>query len=208
MVNKTVNIYRPQTKFGARQCFHSCLSAHRVCLWVQGVYLPLGLGIAHLLDTHTLWTHTPPWTGTSPLATHTPRTPRQTHTPGHPLHGQQAGGTHPTGMLSSFSCSVLFWGNYQCGSSIKIHFWHIYIINVSENTFGCRVCLVDRAKMFVPQCRPLINSIYFFLIQALHRKLQKTSQISEVFDCLLKHILPDESSRTTFWQRSIDFLWA
>ena len=70
-----LHYYRPQTKFGARRIFAPvCHSVHK------------GGGT---------WAGTPPW------QVH----PRAGHPPGqvHPLgYGQQAGGTHPTGMHSCF----------------------------------------------------------------------------------------------------------
>ena len=91
--------YRPQTKLREGNIFTP------VCHSVRGEVsgsgsggggVPMGLGV------HTPWPH--------PLHTHIPlghpldrQTHRQTHTNGThtpPHYGQQAGGTHPTGMFS------------------------------------------------------------------------------------------------------------
>ena len=108
--------YRPQTKFGARLYFCTCLS-----FCSQGGYLGRYTPQA---GTHTpLGRYTPPGRYTHPWAGTPPGRypPRQVHPPGrytpqvgtHPLgrytprqcmlgYGQQAGATHPTGMHSSF----------------------------------------------------------------------------------------------------------
>ena len=74
-------------------------SGSGVCLKVQGVgFCVGGQGCAHT-PPHTLGT-------TPPTHTHPGHNPPDTHThPGHSPdthNGQQAGGTHPTGMLSYF----------------------------------------------------------------------------------------------------------
>ena len=66
-----------------------CHSVHwRVCLCIQGG-MPLGTGGVYL------------WSGgvNTPPPGHTPWTHTPGHTPRLPPHCQQAGGTHPTGML-------------------------------------------------------------------------------------------------------------
>ena len=79
----------------------------------------------HSLDTHPLGT---------PLRTPPPRTHTHTHTHTH-RDRQQAGGTHPTGMLSSFtSCSFVSWNDHlwtwESGWKRKLFYyyktWNIY----------------------------------------------------------------------------------
>ena len=96
--------YRPQTKFGARLCFYTCL-------WFcsQGgvpgqVTPPPGR-----YTRYTPYTGTPPWGRyTSPAGTPPKAGTPQTGTPPRQVHprqcmrgyGQQAGNRHPTGMHS------------------------------------------------------------------------------------------------------------
>ena len=100
--------YRPQTKLWEGNVFRrvcqsfcsrgglgmSCSGSRGsygsgVCLWVQGVYTPW----SHTL-VNTSWLH--------PQKHTPPDTPHHTHL-GH-THPQQAGGMHPTGMLSYLVC--------------------------------------------------------------------------------------------------------
>ena len=102
-----------------RYCFHrhaSFILSTRVSFWVLGSAsgcTPLDTPEhTHLTYTHTHWTqalHT--HTHTHTHHTHRERTRHpldtspDTNTPRHTSHGQQAGGTHPTGMLSCFLVS-------------------------------------------------------------------------------------------------------
>ena len=90
----------PTTKLGQGYIFTGiCDSVHRggVCLsacWdttPPGPGTPLGAGTPPR-TRHNPWTRHPPEAGTPPGAEHAGRC------------GQRAGGTHPTGMLSCYSC--------------------------------------------------------------------------------------------------------
>ena len=75
----------------------------RVCLWFQGGGgEPLGLGLGSVILGSGVCVPLGPGGG----CVHTPQTPPghkytpKIHTCSPPPHGQEAGGTHPTGMLS------------------------------------------------------------------------------------------------------------
>ena len=91
--------------FGARQYFHKHLSVHRgECA--------SGSGNVHPLDTHTPWTHPP-----DTPRTHTPMDTQLLDT--HPVDTpQQAGGTHPTRMLSCLY-EVMPEPEYFCASLVR-----------------------------------------------------------------------------------------
>ena len=112
LCTKKTIITARRTKFGARYYFSTCLS---FCVtggktWAgtpRGKYTPRQVhppGHVHPPGRYTPWAGTPHWAGTPPWQIHPPctytPTPRAVYAG---RYGQQAGGTHPTGMHSSFA---------------------------------------------------------------------------------------------------------
>ena len=115
------SIFTARKRTLRRLCFHRCLSVHRG----EGVSAPLHAGI------HPLGRHPP---GRHPLGRHTPALPSACWDT-HPLpsacwdthphvqcmlgYGQQAGGTHPTGMHSCYNNCFAFLKSGRTGKYFR-----------------------------------------------------------------------------------------
>ena len=101
----SLDIYRPQTKFAKVMFLHLSVILFTRGGGSTGAGTSLRAGTPPWTGTHPQQVH-PPWEGTSPLGRYTPLPGAGIPHPG-AVHagryGQQAGGTHPTGMHSRFT---------------------------------------------------------------------------------------------------------